>query len=156
MPKRIVYGAIRSLTTPAARYPADPRVVFILALCVISGVPLAIGHATPGSIDAKLNHVWVIIWGVMLVFGSLATLIGILKLDADGILLEQIGSVAVGGASIMYGAVILATITWQGTVPSLVFVAFGLACFWRWGQLQALIHQARRTAADLPAEDGGE
>jgi cytochrome bd-type quinol oxidase subunit 2 len=151
MPKRILVRALRSLNAPAARYPADPRVVFILALCVLSGIPLAMGNATPGSINDQLDTAWVVIWGVMLVVGALTTLIGVLKLDADGILLEQIGSVAVGGASLLYAGAIFAKVQWAGSVPMLIIAGFGIACFWRWGQLQSLIRHARRIA-----DEGGE
>jgi hypothetical protein len=159
MPKRVAFAVLRSFTTPAARYPPDPRAVFILALCVISGVPLIFASATPGSINNQLDSGWVVVWGIMLTFGALVNLIGTLKLDVNGIILEQIGSVAVGGATILYAAAILTTLEWKGSVPAAIVLGLGVSCFWRWGQLQALLHTAERAANDAREQnengDGG-
>lgn len=147
MPKRVYLAALRSFRTPAARYPADPRAVFILVLSVVSGIPLVFADATPGSIDDQLDAPWVVIWGVMLTAGALTTLIGTLKPNVDGIILEQIGSVAVGGASLLYAGAIGFQVGLAGSVPAAIIVGFGLSCFWRWGQLQALINEAEQAAA---------
>jgi hypothetical protein len=160
VPKRIAIAAMRSFTTPAARYPADPRAIFVLSLCVISGLPLVFADATPGSIAAQLDRVWVVIWGVMLTVGALTTLIGTVKTDVNGIILEQIGSVAVGGATIVYAGAILVQIRWSGSVPAAIVLGWGLSCFWRWGQLQALLHKAEQVATEAKErqqdETGGE
>jgi hypothetical protein len=148
MPQRIVHAALRSFRTPAARYPADPRAVWVMALFVLSGILLVFVGATPGSINAQLDPVWVVIWGLMLVLGALTTLVGIAKLDTDGILLEQVGSVSMGGACVVYAGAIFGTVGWAGSVPALVVGGFGLASFWRWGQLQALISQGKRAAEE--------
>jgi|SRR6266705_2800855 len=153
MPKRVVFAALRSFTTPAARYPPDPRAVFILALCVISGVPLIFASATPGSIASQLNATWVVIWGVMLTLGALVNLIGTLRLDVNGVILEQIGSVAVGGASVLYAVAIFTTVQWKGAVPAAIILGLGVSCFWRYGQLQALLHRAEKAATDAK-QDG--
>jgi hypothetical protein len=146
--------ARRSFKTPAARYPADPRAVFILVMCVVSGVPLVQGHATPGSVNSQLNPYQVVVWGALLVFGALVTLIGTFNQRVTGIILEQIGSVAVGFACLIYAAAIAAQIGVLGTVPALIVLGFGLACFWRWGQLQSLMHHAEQQASRNAAERG--
>jgi hypothetical protein len=152
MPKRIWFAALRSITTPAARYPPDPRAVFILSLCIVSGFPLIFANATPGSIASQLDQVWVVIWGVMLTAGALTNLIGTLRADVNGIILEQIGSVAVGGATVVYAGAIIAQVGWQGTVPVAIVLGLGLSCFWRWGQLQALMHKAEQVATEVRQE----
>lgn len=160
MPKRIVAAALRSFTTPAARYPADPRAVFVLSLCVAAGIPLVFADATPGSIAAQLDRPWVITWGAMLTIGALVNLIGTLKSDVNGIILEQIGSVAVGGATVLYAGAIFVQVHWQGSVPAAIVLGLGMSCFWRWGQLQALLHKAETAATEakdqLPEEDRGD
>lgn len=148
VPKRVAIAALRSFTTPAARYPADPRAIFVLSLCIVAGVPLAFADATPGSIAAQLDRVWVVIWGVMLTLGALTTLVGTAKPNADGIILEQIGSVAVGGATVVYAGAILTQVHLAGSVPAAIVLGWGLSCFWRWGQLQALLTQAERAASE--------
>jgi hypothetical protein len=152
MPKRIYFTAVRSLNTPAARYPADPRAVFILAACVISGFPLIFTDATPGTIAAQLDRTWVVIWGVMLTVGALTNLIGTLRTDVNGIILEQVGSVAVGGATVVHSGAIIAQVGWQGTVPAAIILGLGLSCFWRWGQLQALMRAAENIATEVRQE----
>lgn len=153
MPQRIAFAMWRSFRTPAARYPADPRAVFVLILCVVSGIPLVFAGATPGSIAAKLDPAWVVIWGIMLTIGALTTLIGTWKLDADGIILEQIGSVAVGGATCVYAGAILAQVGLAGSVPASIVLGFGLSCFWRWGQLQSLLRRAEQAASEARDDD---
>lgn len=153
MPKRVYFAALRSFRTPAARYPADPRAVFILALSVVSGVPLVFADATPGSIDDQLDAPWVVIWGLMLTLGALTTLIGTMKANIDGIILEQIGSVAVGGATLLYAGAIGFQVGVSGSVPAAIIVGFGFSCFWRWGQLQALIRQAEQAATEVKTEE---
>lgn len=139
---------MRNFRTPAARYPADPRVVFILVLCVANGIPLAFKGATPGTIAAQLDPPLVVIWGILLTFGALTTLVGTLKQNVNGVIYEQIGSVAVGGAAVMYGGAIFASLQWRGSTPALFVLGFGLACFWRWGQLQRFLRNAERAAGE--------
>lgn len=153
MPKRIAFAALRSFTTPAARYPADPRAVFVLTLCVVSGVPLVFADATPGSIAAQLPRLMVVVWGAMLALGALTTLVGTLKMDVNGIILEQIGSVSVGGASLIYAGAIFTQIHWVGSVPAAIITGWGLSCFWRWGQLQALLHKAEKAATEAKEQE---
>ena len=74
MPKRIFYAMRRSVTSPAVRYPPDPRALFLLLMCVISGIPLVFANATPQSIVAQLDPPWIVAWGVMLVGGVGTTL----------------------------------------------------------------------------------
>lgn len=153
MPERFVRALMRSFTAPAARYPADPRALFVLVLCVVSGVPLIFANATPGSITAQLDDVWVVVWGLMLTVGALTTLIGTFKMSVDGIILEQIGSVAVGGATIIYAGAIFATVGYAGSVPAGITLGFGLACLWRWGQLQGLLRKAEQAAAEAKGDE---
>jgi len=125
---------------PAARYPADPRAVFVLGLAVISGFPLLIsGNLEAGSLEEQLPHWGVMLWGAALLFGSLLTLAAMTRQTVNGIILEQIGSVTVGAATLFYSGIIIYTLGRSGS-PAIPFIlGFGLSCFWRWGQLQALL-----------------
>lgn len=154
MPKRVFYMAQRSFRTPAARYPADPRAVFVLFLCVFSGIPLALGHATPGTINEQLKNYQVVIWGLLLVLGASCTLLGTFNQSVNGIITEQVGSIAVGGACIIYASAIWGQLGAVGTVPALIVGAFGAACWWRWGQLQALLIMSERTASKRRKQRG--
>lgn len=131
---------------PAARYPADPRAVFILALSVFSGLTALALDAGPDSLHAVLPAWGVFAWGVLLALGSLTTLVGMAFQSVNGIIAEQIGSVMVGATTVFYAALVI----WFGGADTLqgvsIILAWGLACFVRWGQLQVLIHSAIKRA----------
>ena len=131
---------------PAARYPADPRAVFILALSVFSGITALVLQAAPESLEAVLPRWGVITWGVSLGLGSLVTLIGMARQTVNGIVIEQIGSVMVGAATIFYS--ILAIVE-RGPAPIQtvgIVLAWGLSSLVRWAQLQSLIHDSVKRA----------
>lgn len=154
MPERIVRALVRGISAPAVRYPPDPRALFILLLCVVVGIPLVFANATPGSIAAKLDPPWVITWGIMLSGGSLLTIIGALRQTPIGVILEQIGSVALGVACIIYAAAIWFTVHLLGAVPICIVLGFGLASLWRWYQLQRYLNTVERIARE--SREGGE
>lgn len=156
MPKRILHAAARSFTAPAVRYPPDPRALFVLALCVVVGFPLIFANATPGTIAAQLPLPWVIGWGIMLSGGSLLTLIGALKQTPNGVIAEQIGSVSLGVACLIYGGAIWAAVQWAGSVPMGIVFGFGLASLWRWGQLQSYLHKVEQLAQEMRDEASGD
>ena len=132
----------KMLFKPAARYPADPRVVFILALSVFSGLA-ALGLDTgPESLSSVMPPWAVIVWGVMLSLGSFVTLVGMVRQSINGIIIEQVGSVAVAATTLFYSAVAFYLIG-LGALQSVgIICAWGLACAFRWFQLQALINNA--------------
>lgn len=123
---------------PASRYPSDPRAVFVLALCIFAGVPLIFGLTDSGSLDAYLPKWAIAIWGLLLVGGAAGSLVGMARQTPLGILVEQVGSVVVGVGTIYYA---LATIfAFHVFTPSTaITLAWGLSCFWRWGQLEVLV-----------------
>lgn len=144
---RALWRLVGRLFKPAARYPADPRAVFILALSVFSGVTAIALEAAPDSLDAVLPEWAVVLWGILLVLGSGLTLLGMVRQTDTGIIIEQVGSVMVGATTIYYSIIAF----WQIGSDALqnvgIILAWGLACFVRWGQLQALInHTAHRLA----------
>ena len=129
---------------PAARYPADPRAVFILALSVFSGATtLALG-AAPDSLHAVLPSWAVTAWSVTLLLGSIVTLVGMAFQTLNGIIIEQIGSVMVGVTTVFYAGIAL-KYTGADAGQSLgIILAWGVACLARWVQLQVLINSAHR------------
>lgn len=146
MPDRLLRVLLRSFTTPAVRYPPDPRALFTLLLCVVVGIPLIFADATPGTIAAKLDPPWVVTWGIMLSGGSLLTILGALRQTVNGIIIEQVGSVALGFACLMYATAIWITVQVAGAVPIAIVLGFGVASFWRWGQLQAYMNKVEKVA----------
>lgn len=131
----------RLLPKPASRYPADPRAVFILILCIVSGLPLILTDIEPGSLESLMPTWWIVLWGLALVCGAGCALWGMSRQTVDGILVEQVGSVIVGCSSIIYSAAIIIAVGSSGIVSAGIVFGWGLSCFWRWLQLQALVVQ---------------
>jgi hypothetical protein len=139
---------------PAARYPADPRAVFILALSAFAGLTALALSAAPESLEAVLPRWGVILWGVLLTLGSVVTLVGMSRQTVNGIIIEQVGSVMVGVTTV-YWSILAVRILGTGVMQDVaVILAWGMACLWRWGQLQALINSSHRRGKRKAAEQG--
>lgn len=136
--KRIV----KTMLKPAARYPADPRAVFILALSVFSGFTAVLLDRAPDSLNSLMPSWAVIAWGILLASGSAVTLLGMALQSINGIIIEQVGSVMVAATTIFYATIGF----WQIGLDALqgigIILAWGLSCALRWFQLQALINDA--------------
>lgn len=132
---------------PAARYPADPRAVFILALSVFSGLTALALSVAPDSLEAELPVWGVYTWGATLGLGSFLALVGMAFQNINGIVIEQVGNVMVGAATLFYVgiAVFVVEVIDKEDVQTLGIVfAWGASCLLRWGQLQVLINSAHR------------
>lgn len=127
---------------PAARYPADPRAVFILALSVFSGLTALALNVAPDSLENLLPEWGVILWGALLASGSLVTLAGMARQSVNGIIAEQVGSVMVGVTTLYYSILAIYILGIEVVQSVGIILAWGLACLWRWGQLQALINSS--------------
>jgi hypothetical protein len=149
MPKRILYAVRRSLTAPAVRYPPDPRALFLLAMCVVSGAPLIFADATPQSILARLDDPWVVVWGIMLTGGAAVTLWGTLRQSVNGIIAEQVGSMSLGFACLIFAGAIAGYAGWSGSVVALLVLGFGVACLWRFGQLVSYLKAVEHIAQEI-------
>lgn len=132
------------LFQPAARYPADPRALFMLVLSVFSGGIALVFEAAPQSVNEVLPGWAVTVWSALLLTGSATTLLGMLFQTANGIIVEQIGSVAVGVTTIFYAVIAFGEVGWGAVQPVGIVLAWGLACLLRWVQLQILLHRAYR------------
>lgn len=131
---------------PAARYPADPRAVFILALSVFSGIVALILRESPDSLREVIPEWAVVAWGSMLAIGSLLTLVGMLFQSVNGIITEQIGSALVAATTVFYSVVVFIIVGGTAIQTVGVILAWGLACALRWIQLQVLIHSGIKRA----------
>ena len=129
---------------PAARYPADPRAIFILALSVFSGITALAIQAAPQTLEALLPRWGVIVWGTMLVVGSGTTLAGMAFQSVNGIITEQIGSVMVAATTIFYSTVVFWFIGSSAISSVGIILAWGISCLMRWLQLQILINSAHK------------
>lgn len=129
---------------PAARYPADPRAVFVLAVSVFSGITAFALEVAPPSLEASMPTWGVYTWGITLALGSAITLVGMLFQSLNGIITEQVGNVMVGAATIFYSTIAF-MFTGAAAIQSVgIILAWGVACLLRWGQLQMLIESQYR------------
>lgn len=151
---RIARAVRRSITAPAVRYPPDPRALFLLVMCVISGIPMALADATPRSLeDADLSDVWIVVWGIMLTGGAALTLAGAMRQTVNGVIAEQVGSIALGFACLIFAAAIYGSVRWQGAVAMLLILGFGLASIWRFGQLVGYLRAVEHLAQEIRDAD---
>lgn len=126
---------------PAARYPADPRAVFILALSVFTGLTaLLLGDGGPPSLQDALPRWAVFGWGALLTAGSATTLMGMWFHSVNGIITEQIGSVVVAATTLFYSGIAFYQIGFSAVQSVGIILAWGLSCGLRWFQLQSLIN----------------
>jgi hypothetical protein len=141
---RVVDAGWRFIFKPAARYPADPRAVFILALSAFSGMIALLIHSAPATLEALLPRWGVVLWGLLLVVGSVMTLVGMVFQSVNGIIAEQLGSVIVGVTTVFYSVLYLVVLHAAALQTVGIILAYGLSCFLRWVQLQALINESDR------------
>jgi len=110
----------------AGRHPFQ---TFMLALAVISGLPLILGHPQPRSIEATLPPWLATTWGVMLFGGAVVALLGSYWLGnyANALTIERIGLLVVGGAACLYGLTLLLVLGPSTAVAAGIVLGFGLA-----------------------------
>ncbi len=126
-----------------------PDELFLLFLCLISGITIVFGDApAPGTIEAALPGWAATVWGIALLLGPLTTLIGIFwphrLRKTDGLIVEQVGQMVTGVTAIFY-AVILTLAAWPAAVVAgAITLAFGLARLWRWWQIQRILTDLHR------------
>ena len=137
----------RLLFSPAARYPADPRAVFMLAFSVFTGGTAFLLDAAPESLNSLLPHWAVLIWGVLLTLGSATTLGGMTRQSPNGIIVEQIGSVMVAATTLYYAVIATYVVGWSAMQTVGIVAAWGLSCVIRYLQLQALLNRGIVEAA---------
>lgn len=144
---------------PSSRHPI---VVFLLALCVISGAGILVGDApAPGSLDASLPFWEVRIWAAGLAVGGALTLWG-LCLQAprrphslrDGVLFEQAGMSLLGPAALIYGMAALVQVRLPALLPGGIVMALGVACVYRWVTLQRTVNTSKALQAQRNGAHG--
>lgn len=130
--------------------PRNPLAVYLLALCLVSGIVTASGLAASKAIDEQMPHLVDNVWGGMLTFGSGATLLGMFwpGLVNTGLLLKRVGTFSLAVASFIYATVIVLAAGRYGLFNAGLILGFGLAC-----GLQCLLIN-RRVAAIIQASKG--
>lgn len=126
-----------------------PDEFLLLLLCVIAGLGFTFGDVPePDSLEAAVPGWAVGLWGWGLLIGPLVIAAGIFWRDRhDGVVIEQVGQIMTGGVAIFYGFVLLVSAWPASIVAGGITIAFGIARFWRWWQLQKLVNSAVQEAS---------
>ena len=132
-------------------------VIFLLLLCVFAGLPALLGSdAKPGSIEALMPPVFRVFWSLFLTVGPLMAIAGILWPQLWlGVLLEQTGLVALGGAGITYGVAIISFNGQNGFQSGSLVLVFGIFCLARVWQLIRWVNKQTRAGKAIRREARG-
>lgn len=114
----------------------DPFELFIAFLCFLSGVPLLFGKTEATSIQALLPQWLAYSWGLMLVLGSLLTVVGVLSYTHKARserqhyarLIEKSGLGLLGGAATVYALAIVGYLGPASLIAAGVIFGFGIIC----------------------------
>lgn len=114
----------------AGRHPFQ---TFMLALCVVSSIPLVAGQVTAGSIEDSLPWWGSLAWGLSLLLGAASGLLGSYwRGEYDtALLMERIGLNFVGFAAVVYGLIIPIVGGWNGLIAAGIVLGFGASCLTR-------------------------
>lgn len=123
----------------------NPFEAYLLAVCALQGWSVLMGAASPRALYAVLTPGLRVAWGVVLVVGGIASIVGLYwpRNPTTGIEIKRVGLVATGTASLAYGVALL-LFGPQGYVAALLSLAFALACATRVIQVTRRIRGTRR------------
>lgn len=156
LPGSIVLGSARD----------NPFELFVLYLGLVAGAPLLLGAPAPGSTAELLGPVFSRIWAWLLVAGCLLALTGawwtwwrwvgrwwprIRPTVSTSLLIEQVGLLAMGGASVIYAVGVVAASGDTGRyIPAGLVAGMGLAALWRFRQIRRWVNATlqQKDAAD--------
>lgn len=126
----------------AGRHPFQ---TFMLALCVISGIPLLLGEPRSTSVEALLPGWVATAWGLSLTVGAVLGLVGSYwprKNYATALTIERIGLDITGPAAVLYAVIVFTYGGWGSSVAACIIVGFGASCLVRAGDIGTIIKRA--------------
>ena len=131
--------------------PRNPLQVYLLCLCILSGLS-SFGEqaSTSGTIDSLDYHSRVL-WGVMIASGGFMALLGMFwQGDArDALVLKRLGFITLIIPCVIFSTVLLSLAGWQGATVAATLLGFAYACYLRARDAHRLIRTIiRRTEQD--------
>ena len=156
-------GWVRRETIPYAdplRAGRHPFQTYMLVLCVISGLPLLLGHVTAGSISASLPGWLATTWGAFLLVGSTTALAGSYWRGdyATALTIERIGLIIAGAAGLAYAAVVFLNASNLPFIDRLtggaIILGFGASCVRRARDIGNIFHRASEVSSTVVAREG--
>lgn len=132
---------------------------FIIMLFLAFGGSSTITHlGTPSSITKVLDEPILIIWSILLSVGSMVSVVGIMwpGRETTALVVEQIGLIAVSGASLIYAVVLISQLeNVKGASVLTAFVGgFGIAAIWRASQIALRQRAIIRFSKEMSDKDG--
>jgi hypothetical protein len=131
----------------------NPYQTFLLALSIISSMPLLRGETSSATLAHELGHFTVIAWGVCLLVGSSIVLIGELWPGHTWVSLaiERAGLIPVSAGAGIYSAVVWIN---AGNVNDVRFIAgvtfaYAASCAWRCIQITRRLRWIRALVAEV-------
>jgi len=119
-------------------------------MALVSALPTTLGRAPqPGSITAQVDPSAALAWSIALALGSGIALLGVAwprpkddsHMSVTALILEQVGLVTVGVATVFYVSTICMTVGPSASIPAGLITAFGASCLWRAWQIQRVLRQ---------------
>jgi hypothetical protein len=134
--------------------PRNPLAVYLLLLCFVSGVGMVTGNTTARAVEDGVDPLVAFTWGMILLLGSAATLLG-MYWPGDiraGLLMKRTGMFCVGVAAVIYGFVVGISVGTGGLLAGGTIVGFGVACFAQFNiinhRIQSIIHITKVERSD--------
>jgi hypothetical protein len=112
-------------------FPRHGLVVFMLALCVTSGLATVVGEPAANSIEATLPEATTLVWGGMLLVGGLGALVGMFWQGdpRTGLVAKRFGYTSLCLASLIYAPILLVSAGIPGgALAGGTVLGFALAC----------------------------
>lgn len=123
----------------------NPFEAYLLGVCALQGWSVLAGAASPNALYSLLNPGLRLAWGLLLVVGGVASVVGLYwpRNPITGIEIKRVGLIATGTASLAYG-IALFMFGPQGYVAGSLSLAFAVACATRVVQVTRRIRGNRR------------
>lgn len=137
----------------------SPDEIFLMALCVVTALPIFFGVAPPpGSINSLLPNLVVTIWSAVLVVGAGTVLVSFTFKDrVTGMIVEQFGSMCLGVAATIYGVgIFLTSYDEGGAFSSAIILGFALARFAQFRSYQKTLNKVSKVRALVEKEVRGD
>lgn len=124
-------------------YPRHGLVVYLLCLCVLSGVTLLLGEPAAGTLEAALDRQIVLGWASLLTLGAGSALAGMFWPGdvRTGLLVKRLGYVALTFAATIYALVIISTFQREALLIGGILLGFAYACFHTWRRVNQRIRE---------------